>query len=71
MKKRHVLHRDLKLENIVIFDNMVLKIADFGNAMHILTGERRSFCGTREYLSPVFIYIINNIILTIIIKIIY
>ncbi len=50
MHKNDVIHRDLKLENILIWDGMV-KICDFGWAVHspLLRSTR---CGTPLYVSP-------------------
>jgi len=49
----HVLHRDVKPENILVVDGKRLKLADFGWASHTCPGERRrTLCGTLDYLSP-------------------
>ena len=46
-----VVHRDLKLENILVAQDGSLKLTDFGFAKHI---KYRSWtlCGTPEYLAP-------------------
>eukprot|EP01084_Bolivina_argentea_P162789 283257_1 len=66
--KRNVIHRDLKLENILYLycknksksvinhpndlKNLNVKIADFGFSA-VLNGDRRyTFCGTLDYLAP-------------------
>lgn len=49
-----IVHRDLKLSNLLINDHMVLKIADFGLST-ILKGhydKKESICGTPNYISP-------------------
>ena len=51
-----VAHRDIKLENIFLGDNVEIKIADFG-LMKIFEGEGaaealRTRCGTESYMSP-------------------
>ncbi|CUG94079.1 serine-threonine protein kinase, putative [Bodo saltans] len=47
-----IAHRDIKLENILLDNNGVAKLADFG--WSTLTGEssRKTVCGTLDYLSP-------------------
>lgn len=51
LSERHIAHRDLKLENLLIDDVGYLKLVDFGFAKAI---EQRSwtFCGTPDYLAP-------------------
>lgn len=47
------MHRDLKLENILVDDKGYLKIIDYGLAK-IIDGDElaQSYCGTPEYLAP-------------------
>ncbi|CEG73577.1 hypothetical protein RMATCC62417_08931 [Rhizopus microsporus] len=47
-----VIHRDLKLENILISKDESLKISDFGWAVHDPKPRRKTFCGTLDYLPP-------------------
>ncbi|CAB4061731.1 CHEK1 [Lepeophtheirus salmonis] len=53
---RGVAHRDIKPENLLLTDNDVLKISDFGMATVFRhKGEERSLerrCGTRPYMAP-------------------
>ena len=51
----NVIHRDLKLENILLSQNGDIKIADFGWAKQSLV-RSSTFCGTLEYLSPEMIF---------------
>ncbi|XP_076003736.1 serine/threonine-protein kinase PLK1 isoform X2 [Genypterus blacodes] len=49
-----IIHRDLKLGNIFLNDDMEVKIGDFGLATKIeFEGERkRTLCGTPNYIAP-------------------
>jgi len=46
-----VIHRDLKLENILLGPRRTVKIADFGLASTLKTYDEKvnDFCGTPEY----------------------
>lgn len=48
-----IAHRDLKLENILLFWENCLKIGDFGFARQFDTADpSTTFCGSNAYLSP-------------------
>uniref|UniRef100_A0AC34FCQ6 Aurora kinase n=1 Tax=Panagrolaimus sp. ES5 TaxID=591445 RepID=A0AC34FCQ6_9BILA len=50
--ERKVIHRDLKPENVMIVDDFVVKLGDFGWAVHAPSSARQTLCGTLDYLSP-------------------
>ncbi|KAH7961957.1 hypothetical protein HPB52_013740 [Rhipicephalus sanguineus] len=49
-----VIHRDLKLGNLLLNDKMELKVGDFGLATRLeFDGERKkTLCGTPNYIAP-------------------
>jgi serine/threonine protein kinase len=51
-KERNVAHRDVKPENILIFKNNVLKLADFGEAKINNGSKKKTIRGTEFYMSP-------------------
>merc|ERR1712036_72079 len=52
MHSRRVVHRDLKLENILVDDNLNLKLADFGFACYKNIDALNSYRGTMTYMAP-------------------
>nr|GEY30691.1 serine/threonine-protein kinase Aurora-1 [Tanacetum cinerariifolium] len=48
---KHVIHRDIKLENLLIGAQGELKTADFEWSVHTLS-RRQTMCGTLDYLPP-------------------
>jgi polo-like kinase 1 len=54
MHKNKIIHRDLKLGNLFLSENLEIKIGDFGLATTIsYDGERRhTICGTPNYIAP-------------------
>lgn len=54
LHRQHIIHRDLKLGNLFLDDNLHVKIGDFGLAAKIeYEGERKqTLCGTPNYIAP-------------------
>lgn len=48
-----IVHRDIKLENIIITDDLRIKLCDFGFSTFIKENQRLTdFCGSIQYCSP-------------------
>ena len=53
LHSKGIMHRDLKLENIMVDDRGYLKLIDYGLAKTVNDDElAMSYCGTPEYLAP-------------------
>ncbi len=54
MHQEKVIHRDLKLGNLFLNDQMQVKVGDFGLATKVVfDGEKkRTICGTPNYIAP-------------------
>lgn len=50
---RHIVHRDVKLENLLLDEAGVVKIIDFGFSTIVPPGKKlKIFCGTPSYMAP-------------------
>lgn len=52
MHQNEIVHRDLKLENILITDKGQVKLIDFGLAVNLRTQSSAVFCGSVDYIAP-------------------
>lgn len=53
LHSKGIMHRDLKLENVLVDENGYLKIIDYGLAKTLKEQQlSKTFCGTPEYLAP-------------------
>ena len=52
LHNKGIMHRDLKLENIMVDETGYIKLIDFGLAKILQDDVSMSYCGTPEYLAP-------------------
>ena len=51
--KKNIIHRDIKLENVIVDDDFNLKLIDFGfGAVTSHSKKEKFFCGTPSYMPP-------------------
>ncbi len=54
LHSKRIVHRDLKLENILVNEKWEIKLSDFGLSKILLEGEMfmKARCGTPNYVAP-------------------
>ena len=53
LHSKHIVHRDIKLENIMMDTQNIIKIIDFGFSLRINDNTKVAmFCGTPKYMAP-------------------
>lgn len=52
LHENNIIHRDIKPENILLDGTGKVKLCDFGWCCEVEIGNRKTFCGTFEYMAP-------------------
>jgi serine/threonine protein kinase len=53
LHKNDIVHRDVKMENILLQSNLTVKLIDFGFSIRLKNNELlHDFCGTPHYIAP-------------------
>ena len=53
LHERGIAHRDIKLDNLLVTENLDPKVIDFGFSMKTKEGTRlKDYCGTPAYIGP-------------------
>ena len=52
MHRLGIVHRDIKLENVLVTHGGNIKLCDFGYATDVNLGMKKTFCGTLDYIAP-------------------
>jgi len=60
LHSRNIIHRDIKLSNVLLSDKMEVKLCDFGLAIESNTNNSKTICGTPNYIAPEILNLKNN-----------
>ena len=52
LHKMNIIHRDIKLSNVLLNENMEVRLCDFGLAIDNSVKETKNICGTLYYIAP-------------------
>ena len=52
LHKMNIIHRDIKLSNVLLNENMEVRLCDFGLAIDNGIKEQKNICGTLNYIAP-------------------
>ena len=52
LHSRNIIHRDIKLSNVLLSDKMEVKLCDFGLAIENNSNSNKTICGTPNYIAP-------------------
>ena len=52
LHSRNIIHRDIKLSNVLLSDKMEVKLCDFGLAIGNNSVTNKTICGTPNYIAP-------------------
>jgi serine/threonine protein kinase len=52
MQGLNLVHRDIKLENVVVSENVEVRVIDFGLATECIDGFTKGICGSPGYIAP-------------------
>lgn len=66
LQSMSISHRDIKPQNVLLFENNLYKLADFGDARHIKDGMTKTLRGTELYMAPLLFNAHKNKITTIV-----